>query len=561
MSLGEQAHGDPVLSFWLREGCRTTSALRLCQGPLGNAMVQLLFSLDLLQHFVQTFSEALTRLPMENSANVNSSMGDLPTTIKTSPIQFLFLKSTLQDKDYDHHLHSFSLLLLNYVNGNDSANKVHDNKVQDGAGKEKISKGSLWGDALEVRFVLIYSRYASSNFRRCGVELKYSSKNREMTDTTDADITAHKVLRSARPKLLEDPSTTPDVLFAHAHRRDLTPPPPRPQGWLSGWLPTWRPTSMSQLKNVEARILQCLQNKFLARYVSLPNQNKIWTVTVSPEQKDRTPLVMVHGFGGGVGLWILNMDSLSARRTLHTFDLLGFGRSSRPAFPRDPEGAEDEFVTSIETWRETMGIPSMILLGHSLGGFLATSYSIKYPERVKHLILVDPWGFPLRPTNPSEIRAPPTWVKAVASVLGRSNPLAVLRVAGPWGPGLVQRFRPDFKRKFADFFEDDTISEYIYHCNAQNPSGETAFKAMMESFGWARRPMLERIHLIRKDVPITMIYGSNTWIDTSTGKKVKMQRPDSYVRDMEIEGASHHVYADQPHIFNAVVEEICDSVD
>lgn len=129
------------------------------------------------------------------------------------------------------------------------------------------------------------------------------------------------------------------------------------------------------------------------------------------------------------------------------------------------------------------------------------------------------------------------------------------------GPGLVQRFRPDFKRKFADFFEDDTISEYIYHCNAQNPSGETAFKAMMESFGWARRPMLERIHLIRKDVPITMIYGANTWIDTSTGKKVKLQRPDSYVRDMEIEGASHHVYADQPHIFNAVVEEICDSVD
>ncbi|XP_052503096.1 (Lyso)-N-acylphosphatidylethanolamine lipase isoform X2 [Budorcas taxicolor] len=304
-----------------------------------------------------------------------------------------------------------------------------------------------------------------------------------------------------------------------------------------------------------------LQNKFLARYVSLPNQNKIWTVTVSPELRDRTPLVMVHGFGGGVGLWILNMDSLSTRRTLHTFDLLGFGRSSRPTFPRDPEGAEDEFVTSIETWRESMGIPSMILLGHSLGGFLATSYSIKYPDRVKHLILVDPWGFPLRPADPSQVRAPPTWVKAVASVLGRSNPLAVLRVAGPWGPGLVQRFRPDFKRKFADFFDDDTISEYIYHCNAQNPSGETAFKAMMESFGWARRPMLERIHLIRKDVPITMIYGANTWIDTSTGKKVKLQRPDSYVRDLEIEGASHHVYADQPHIFNAVVEEICDSVD
>uniref|UniRef100_A0A452DRT7 (Lyso)-N-acylphosphatidylethanolamine lipase n=1 Tax=Capra hircus TaxID=9925 RepID=A0A452DRT7_CAPHI len=331
----------------------------------------------------------------------------------------------------------------------------------------------------------------------------------------------------------------------------------QPQGWLSSWLPTWRPTSMSQLKNVEARILQCLQNKFLARYVSLPNQNKIWTVTVSPELRDRTPLVMVHGFGGGVGLWILNMDSLSTRRTLHTFDLLGFGRSSRPTFPRDPEGAEDEFVTSIETWRESMGIPSMILLGHSLGGFLATSYSIKYPDRVKHLILVDPWGFPLRPADPSQVRAPPTWFKAVASVLGRSNPLAVLRVAGPWGEG--QRYCPSLRETHRlTFYAVAFTHRLALFCF---PSGETAFKAMMESFGWARRPMLERIHLIRKDVPITMIYGANTWIDTSTGKKVKLQRPDSYVRDLEIEGASHHVYADQPHIFNAVVEEICDSVD
>nr|XP_020633475.1 protein ABHD4 [Pogona vitticeps] len=274
----------------------------------------------------------------------------------------------------------------------------------------------------------------------------------------------------------------------------------RSPGWLGGWLPAWRPTSMSHLKNVEARILQCLQNRFVARYVSLPNQAKIWTVSLSPERrKGHTPLVMVHGFGGGVGLWILNLDPLSKYRPLYAFDLLGFGRSSRPPFPRDPQGAEEEFVNSIEAWRQEMGIPSMILLGHSLGGFLAASYSLQYPDRVKHLILVDPWGFPTRPTDPAQTPNPPTWVKAVATVLGRSNPLAVLRAAGPWGPGLVQRFRPDFKKKFADFFDDDTISEYIYHCNAQTPRA--------------------------------------------------------------IPGASHHVYADQPHAFNTAVEQICDAID
>lgn len=63
-------------------------------------------------------------------------------------------------------------------------------------------------------------------------------------------------------------------------------------------------------------------------------------------------------------------------------------------------------------------------------------------------------------------------------------------------------------------------------------SGEAGFKAMTESFGWARRPMLERIHLVRRDLPITLIYGANSWIDTTTGEKVKLLRPGSYVFNM-----------------------------
>ncbi|XP_043914261.1 (Lyso)-N-acylphosphatidylethanolamine lipase isoform X2 [Protopterus annectens] len=318
---------------------------------------------------------------------------------------------------------------------------------------------------------------------------------------------------------------------------------------------------MSQLKATEAKILRCIQNTLLSYYVSLPSRNKIWTVTVNPDCHAKTPLVMVHGFGGGVGLWVQNLDALSMHRTVYAFDLLGFGRSSRPLFSRDAEQAEEEFVQSIEEWRDVMGINKMILLGHSLGGFLAASYSTKYPDRVKHLILVDPWGFPERPTDPTQVRSPPRWAKALMTVLGQFNPLAVLRVAGPWGPGLVQKFRPDFKRKFAHLFEDDTIAEYIYHCNAQTPSGESAFKSLTESFGWAKRPMLSRIHLIRKELPITLIYGAYSWIDTNSGEEVKKQRPYSYVRTIAIDDASHHVYADQPQEFNAVVEEVCSSLD
>ncbi|XP_010864002.1 (Lyso)-N-acylphosphatidylethanolamine lipase-like isoform X1 [Esox lucius] len=337
------------------------------------------------------------------------------------------------------------------------------------------------------------------------------------------------------------------------------------------WWPSWRPTSISILRNTEAKILDCVQNDLWARFVSLPNQDRIWTLTVTnknllkaPKPVAQTPLVMVHGFGGGVGLWIRNLDPLCHSRPLFVFDLLGFGRSSRPHFPMDPALAEEQSVSSIEHWRHALAIDRMILLGHSLGGYLATSYAIQYPERVSHLILVDPWGFqhmPLDATSGSAKSGFPRYIEAIMWFFGLFNPLAVIRAAGPLGPKLVNRLRPDFNRKFEDLFDDDTMTQYLYHCNAQTPSGEVGFKAMSESIGWAKRPMLDRVHLLPPSLPVTLVYGGRSWMDSATGARVAEQRPNSYTRTVVIEGAAHQVNADQPEEFNKVVQSICDSVD
>lgn len=150
------------------------------------------------------------------------------------------------------------------------------------------------------------------------------------------------------------------------------------------------------------------------------------------------PLVLVHGFGGGVGLWAMNVDTLSQNRTVYAFDMLGFGRSSRPQLSADPVEAEEQFVDSIEKWREKIGLEKFVLLGHSLGGFLASSYAIKYPSRIQHLILADPWGFPVKPTEDNINRHIPMWVKFLGAVLSPFNPLAGLRAAGPWGKYTVE---------------------------------------------------------------------------------------------------------------------------
>ncbi|KAG0725164.1 Protein ABHD4 [Chionoecetes opilio] len=242
---------------------------------------------------------------------------------------------------------------------------------------------------------------------------------------------------------------------------------------------------------------------------------------------------------------------------------MGFGRSSRPAFTKDPLEAEREFIISIEEWREKVGLEKFILLGHSFGGFLAASYAIKYPERVDHLVLADPWGFPERPLDVGDRYKFPLWVKAVAALLQPFNPLSVIRTAGPWGPSILKKARPDLIRKFSGMVKesDDVIPDYLYHCNAQNPSGESAFHTLMAGFGWAKYPMIQRMDSMRKGLPITLIYGSRSWVDQDPGFQIKYMRRDTFVDVQVIQGAGHHVYADRAELFNAIINTIGSHTD
>ncbi|XP_039973082.1 1-acylglycerol-3-phosphate O-acyltransferase ABHD5 isoform X2 [Xiphias gladius] len=332
--------------------------------------------------------------------------------------------------------------------------------------------------------------------------------------------------------------------------------------WIPSWLPSWCPTSQSHLQTAEDMMLRCVDSAFFRQYVPISGGNLLWTLIFrSDSVKDKTPMVLLHGFGGGVGLWAQNLDVLSQRRPIFALDLLGFGQSSRPLFSSDPQEAEDQFVESIEQWRAKLGLESMILLGHNLGGYLAVSYSIKYPGRVKHIVLVEPWGFPERPDTVEADRPIPVWIKALGAIFSPFNPLAGLRLVGPLGPTLVQTLRPDFKRKFSCMFSDNTVSEYIYHLNVQTPSGETAFKNMTIPYGWAKRPMLQRMDQLQREIPINIIYGSRSSIDSNSGSTIKEKRPHSNVEIITIRGAGHYVYADQPEDFNHRVLQVCEKVD
>ena len=162
----------------------------------------------------------------------------------------------------------------------------------------------------------------------------------------------------------------------------------------------------------------------------------IRSILLEPEQppvEGRTPLVLVHGFGCGIVQFYKNLDHLHSDRRLYALDLPGFARSTRIPFPADAEGAESEFVEALERWREGVGLEEFILLGHSLGAYLSLSYSMKYPSRVRHLILDDPWGLSDAPPE-EELRARFSLLaRSIMPIAARFKPFDWIRGFGPLG--------------------------------------------------------------------------------------------------------------------------------
>ncbi len=45
-------------------------------------------------------------------------------------------------------------------------------------------------------------------------------------------------------------------------------------------------------------------------------------------------------------------------------------------------------------------------------------------------------------------------------------------------------------------------------------SGESAFSSLMSGFAWAKRPMFDRLESLDARVPLTAVYGGESWVST-----------------------------------------------
>lgn len=95
-----------------------------------------------------------------------------------------------------------------------------------------------------------------------------------------------------------------------------------------------------------------------------------------------THLLFLHGVGGGHHAWDRQLPYFSARGyAAHAWDQPGYGHSAAVE-PYDLE----QVSASLKRLVDTLGRP-LVLVGHSMGGFIAQETYARYPETVKALVL------------------------------------------------------------------------------------------------------------------------------------------------------------------------------
>jgi len=102
------------------------------------------------------------------------------------------------------------------------------------------------------------------------------------------------------------------------------------------------------------------------------------------------PLLIVNGgpgFDHGYLLTSPVWDELAKTRRVVMYDQRGTGRST-PMKQGATLTLPDQ-LADIEAVRKSLGAEEIDLLGHSYGGTLVMSYTARYPQRVKKLLIVD----------------------------------------------------------------------------------------------------------------------------------------------------------------------------
>ncbi|WP_419700552.1 alpha/beta fold hydrolase [Mucilaginibacter sp. NFX135] len=110
---------------------------------------------------------------------------------------------------------------------------------------------------------------------------------------------------------------------------------------------------------------------------------------VKPANANGKTVILFHGKNFGGYYWTNVIKTLTAKGyRVIVPDQIGFGKSSKAII----HYSFHQLARFNKNLLDTLGVQKVTILGHSMGGMLATRFTLMYPERVEKLLLEDPIG-------------------------------------------------------------------------------------------------------------------------------------------------------------------------
>lgn len=227
-------------------------------------------------------------------------------------------------------------------------------------------------------------------------------------------------------------------------------------------------------------------------------------------------LVLIHGTASSLHTWDSWVNELKSDFTVVRMDLPAFGLTGPN---EDNVYNMDVYTSFIHELVQALSIDSFFLAGNSLGGNIAWNYTLRYPEQVKKLILIDASGYPIGD------RKPP-----LAFRLGRTPGLNVL----------MHYVSPKFlfRKSILDVYGDDTkVTDSLiqrYYDLSLREGNREALVARMNQLHYPNSDEIQNI-----SVPTLIQWGSDDkWIPVE----------DAHKFESDISGAVLQIYNGVGHV-------------
>lgn len=271
--------------------------------------------------------------------------------------------------------------------------------------------------------------------------------------------------------------------------------------------------------------------------------HSIHYVKAGSARSNRSPLLLVHGFGASTDHWRKNLAGLSPEFEVWAIDLLGFGRSEKADVQYSPILWRDQLHDFIT---EVIGQPA-ILAGNSIGGYTALCVAAQYPDSVAGLVLLNPAG----PFTATQTSTKPDPFREVFFNLARS---VLLMPLPSWLLFQYVRQRSKIRSTLSKVYLDQTavtdqLVEDIYRPSC-DPGAAAVFAAVFKAPPGEKNDVL----LSQMTCPLLMLWGEgDPWVNArARGGRFREHYPQLTEYYLQ---AGHCPHDEVPDQVNALIRD------